>query len=142
MIRYALRCEAGHGFEAWFSSSDDYDMQAARGLVECPVCGSTEVGKQIMAPAVRTSTKPERMINGAPDVADIARRVQAHIRANFDYVGDRFAAEARAMHAGEKPQALIYGEATPKERQALESEGVPALPLPDAFAPVPPKKAN
>ena len=52
MIRYALACDGGHPFEAWFGSSSDYDDQAARGLVECPFCGSHGVAKQIMAPAV------------------------------------------------------------------------------------------
>jgi len=142
MIRYALRCAEGHAFEAWFSSSGDYDTQVARGLVECPVCGSTDIEKQIMAPAVRTSRKSERMMSATPDPGEIARKVKAHIRANYDHVGEKFADEARAMHAGEKPERLICGETTPEERKALAEDGVPALPLPDAFAPTPPKKAN
>lgn len=142
MIRYALRCAQGCRFEAWFASSDAYDRQAASGLVECPQCGSTQVSKQVMAPAVRTSERSERMTNAAPDFDSVARKIQAHIRKNYDYVGGDFAAEARAMHAGEKPEKLIYGETTPEERKALAEEGVPALPLPDAFAPTPPKKAN
>ena len=52
MIRYALNCDHGHGFEAWFGSSSDYDDQAARGLVECPFCGSHAVEKAVMAPSV------------------------------------------------------------------------------------------
>ena len=62
MIRYALKCEHDHGFEAWFSASADYDGQAERGLIECPFCGSRDIGKQIMAPAVagtRKSATPE-----------------------------------------------------------------------------------
>ena len=57
MIRYALSCDHDHGFEAWFASSSDYDDQAARGLVECPFCGSTGVRKQVMAPAVAGTKK-------------------------------------------------------------------------------------
>ena len=53
MIRYGLRCEAGHGFDGWFRSSDDFDAQGARGLLSCPACGSTEVTTALMAPAVR-----------------------------------------------------------------------------------------
>ena len=41
MIRYSLACERGHAFESWFASSSAYDKQAKRGLVACPVCGST-----------------------------------------------------------------------------------------------------
>lgn len=164
MIRYALVCDADHGFEAWFSSSDAYDDQAARGLVECPVCGSVEVRKQIMAPAVRTSRSREARQGVRPETADaaqdtapvinapgddggadfeaLARKVRAHIRSHYDYVGDDFARQARAIHAGESPQRLIYGETSPAERERLAEEGVPCAPLPEPFAPVPAKKAN
>ncbi|PWE16801.1 DUF1178 domain-containing protein [Marinicauda salina] len=146
MIRYALVCGHDHRFEAWFSSSAEYDRQAAAGLVECPECGATDVGKQIMAPAVATSRKRETMTGGgpdsAPDLADVARKVRAHIRTHYDHVGERFADEARAMHRGDKPERLIYGETTPEERETLKEEGVPCAPLPDALAPTPPKKAN
>ncbi|MCA3630273.1 MAG: DUF1178 family protein, partial [Methylobacterium sp.] len=36
MIRYALACEAGHAFESWFRSSEDYDTQAKLSFVSCP----------------------------------------------------------------------------------------------------------
>ena len=52
MIRYALTCEHDHAFEGWFGASDDFDDQQTRGLIDCPVCGSKAVRKQIMAPAV------------------------------------------------------------------------------------------
>ena len=102
MIRYALKCDHGHGFEAWFGSSSDYDDQAARGLVECPFCGSHAVEKAIMAPSVGGTKK-----SAAPDMAakmqtmmmEAAREVRAHVEANFDYVGDAFAREARDIHA-------------------------------------------
>ena len=146
MIRYALQCDDSHQFEAWFSTSDDYDMQVERGLVECPVCGSLEITKQIMAPNVSTSRKKDMMAGGGPDIApdlkQIASKVQAHIRNNFDYVGNDFASEATAIHNGEKPERLIYGETTPDETKKLKEDGVPCTPLPDAFAPVPPKKTN
>jgi len=55
MIRYTLRCDAGHAFEGWFRGSDDFDTQCARGLVTCPTCGSAAVDKALMAPAVATA---------------------------------------------------------------------------------------
>jgi len=148
MIRYALVCEDEHRFEAWFSASADYDRQAEAGLVECPHCGSTKVRKQIMAPAVAGARRKEARqptLGGegaAPDFEALARKVQAHIRSNFDYVGENFASEARAIHNGEKPERLIYGETTPDDRAQLKEDGVPCASLPDAFAPVPPKKAH
>lgn len=142
MIRYALVCDEAHRFEAWFSSSGDYDRQAGRGLVECPECGSVEVRKQVMAPAVTTSRKRETMANEAPGFEAVARKVQAHIRKHYDNVGPGFAAEARAIHEGEKPARLIYGETTPEEREKLAEDGVPCAPLPEPFVPVAGKKAN
>lgn len=142
MIRYALACADGHEFEAWFRNSEDFDVQKHRGLVECPHCGSIEVAKQLMAPSVRTSRQKEATTNSAPDFATLARQVQAHIRSNFDYVGEDFAREARAIHKGDAPERLIYGETTAEEREKLSEEGVPCAPLPEPFAPTPPKKAN
>ena len=142
MIRYALVCDAEHEFEAWFSDSQACDDQIARDLVECPHCGSHAVRKALMAPAVSTARKREAAASPQAELKQLADRVKAHIRKNFDYVGGDFAREARAMHAGEKPERLIYGETTAEESARLADEGVPVAPLPDALAPVPPKKAN
>ena len=143
MIRYALTCEHDHGFEAWFGASADYDAQAEKGLVECPVCGSVRVRKQIMAPAVAGTKK-----SSAPDVAakmqtmmmEAAREVRAHVEQNFDYVGDAFAREARDIHEGRSEKREIYGEATPAEVKKLKEDGVPCAPLP--AAPPDPAKLN
>ena len=135
MIRYALRCEHDHGFEAWFGTSADYDEQATRGLVECPACGSRAVSKQIMAPAVAGTRKAAP----APDLAKVqtmmmqaAREVRSHVEQNFDYVGDAFAREARDIHEGRSEKREIYGEATPAEVKKLRDDGVPCAPLPPA----------
>jgi len=133
MIKYALICGHEHGFEGWFGSSADYDDQAARGLLECPVCGSAEVKKQIMAPSV-AGTKAK----GSPDVAPQMRsmmmeamgKVRAHVEDNFDYVGDAFAREARDIHEGRSEERGIYGQATPSEVKKLVEDGVPVAPLP------------
>lgn len=140
MIRYALVCEAEDAFDAWFSSSADFDVQAERGLVECPVCGSKAVRKAPMAPAIaRTRSEPSE----AQVRSMIAQAVKAHIRENFDYVGPRFAEEARRQHEGETPaERPIWGEATAEEAKALVEEGVPVAPLPPALAPEPPRKLN
>jgi hypothetical protein len=131
MIRYALNCAAAHPFEAWFSSSSDYEDQAARGLVECPFCGSREVSKQIMAPAVSGTKKRDALPAPVQTLmSDMARQVRAHVEANFDYVGDTFAREARAIHEGTSEKREIYGEATPQEVRALKDDGIPCAPLP------------
>lgn len=53
MIRYALCCKAGHGFEGWFRGLEDFETQKASGLLACPVCGSGDVDKAHQAAAVR-----------------------------------------------------------------------------------------
>lgn len=144
MIRYALTCDHAHGFEAWFASSSDYDDQAARGLVECPFCGSRQVEKQIMAPAVAGTRKSapdsETVAKMQTMMTQAARQVRAHVEANFDYVGDAFAREARDIHEGRSEKREIYGEATPADVKKLKDDGVPVAPLP--AAPVDPSKAN
>ena len=142
MIRYALTCDHDHAFEGWFASSGDYDDQQQRGLVECPVCASKGVRKQIMAPAV-AGTKAQK---SAPAVDPKMREmmmtamgeVRRQVEENFDYVGDRFAKEARDIHEGKSEERGIYGEASAKEVKALVEDGVPVAPLP----PEPPKKTE
>ncbi len=142
MIRYDLKCDNGDEFDAWFGSIADYDKQAEAGLIECPHCGSKHVSKAPMAPAVRTSRKKEAQKERAVAMA-AAQKVREHIKENFDYVGDKFADEARKMHAGETEHRAIWGEATPEEVRELAEEGVPASPLPPELTPSrPDKKLN
>ena len=147
MIRYALVCEHEHPYEAWFGSSADYDDQAARGLVECPFCASRAVRKQVMAPAVagtrqRDAPSPETAAKMRSMMMEAAGKVRAHVEANFDYVGDTFAREARAIHEGASEERGIYGEATPREVKALVEDGVKVAPLPPAAAPKPKEQLN
>ncbi|MEO8926485.1 MAG: DUF1178 family protein [Caulobacteraceae bacterium] len=140
MIRYALICEHGHDFEGWFGASADFDDQAARGLIACPACASQAVRKQIMAPAL-AGTKA-RGPGSAPGktramMMEAMGQVRRHVEANFDYVGDRFAAEARSIHEGRAEERGIYGEASSAEVKALVADGVQVAPLPP-----PPKKSE
>jgi hypothetical protein len=134
MIRYALTCDKGHDFEAWFGSIGDYDVQVEARAVTCPCCGSAGVRKAPMAPAVRRG-KPA--LPSAQPSNDERRRTYAflknlrnHLKENAEHVGQAFPEEARKMHYGETEARSIYGEATREEAVALAEEGIPALPLP------------
>lgn len=134
MIRFSLACDHGHSFEAWFRNNEDYDSQQERGFVECPHCGSTKVTKALMAPAVSTSRKQEKTelaMNEAQKraMAEL-RALSKRIRENADYVGDRFAEEARKIHFGEVEPRGIYGEATLDEAKSLADDGVSFMPIP------------
>jgi hypothetical protein len=135
MILFDLRCKDGHAFEAWFRDSAAYEDQAAAGDLACPVCGSAEVSKALMAPAV--SSRPKIDVAQATEAMRLWRRVQNHIEKNFDHVGPRFAEEARKIHHGEAEKRSIYGEATRAEAKELRDEGIevnqiPWLPRHDA----------
>ena len=134
MIRFSLSCEHDHEFEAWFRSNDDFDTQKKRGFVECPSCGSSKVEKALMAPAISTGRKRETI---ALAMGEQQKKVMAQlkemsekIRENADYVGDKFAEEARKIHFGEADARGIYGEATPDEARSLAEDGVGFMPIP------------
>lgn len=134
MIRFTLACDAGHEFDGWFRSNDDFEGQVARRLVSCPTCHSAKVGKALMAPSVPTTRKREKialavgaeqrqMLTKLKEMAD-------SVRQNADYVGDKFADEARKIHFGETDRRGIYGEASVEEVKSLAEDGVDFMPLP------------
>jgi len=151
MIKYRLVCGAAHEFEGWFKSSDAFECQSALHQVACPSCGATDVTKAVMAPAIRTGV-PRRAADTAipaaagphapapharvphayvpPAMAEIVRRVRAEVAKSAEYVGGRFAEEARRIHYEERPERGIYGEASPREVAELDAEGITVFPLP------------
>ena len=135
MIVFDLHCEdSGDVFEAWFQSGADYEDQKARGLVQCPSCGSDRVTKAPMAPRI-----PVKSSGDAKPLAQLAA-LQAAVLKNSEWVGDRFAEEARSMHLGESDPRPVHGNATAAEAKSLIDEGVPVAPLP--LPVVPPSQVN
>jgi hypothetical protein len=137
MIRYTLKCGAGHGFDSWFKDAAGFAALQAAGQVVCPVCGSSEVEKELMAPAVRPARKAEAAAPARPDLSapasDLEEKIAAlrrQVEENSEYVGMNFAAEARKIHAGDAPERAIHGEAKPDEARAMIEEGLPVAPLP------------
>lgn len=138
MIKYQLKCDAGCLFEGWFRSSVEFDRQAAEGALECPSCGSSEIARAIMAPAIVTGAASRRQSKRAAmreTIAEAAKRARDYVERNFDYVGERFPEEARKIHYGEVKERSIYGEATGKEVKELVDEGVTVAPMPPAAVP-------
>jgi len=143
MIRYTLVCDAGHRFDAWFRDSAAYDDQRARGLVACADCGDVEVEKALMAPAVAASRRapppppppdvrpPAATPPGdAATAAEALRRLRAHVEQTADYVGPRFAQEARRRHVEAPGARPVWGEASAEQARELLEDGVPIAPLP------------
>jgi hypothetical protein len=141
MIRYDLICAEGHAFDAWFRDSEAYDDQVRQGLVACAACGSARVEKQLMAPAIagkgnRQDEGAKLPVCSAPAdprakmLISMMRELRRNVEANAEYVGPRFAEEARKIHYAESEKRGIYGEASPAEAHALAEEGIEAHPLP------------
>ena len=138
MIVYDLKCVCGHGFEAWFNDSAGFESQRERDEIDCPLCGSTEISKAVMAPniLVRRSdrSRPARE-NAAREIGKTLAKLRDHVESNCDYVGDKFAEEARKIHYGEAESRNIYGEATREQSDELRDEGIDfsELPLPPRY---------
>jgi hypothetical protein len=154
MIVFNLGCQQGHRFDGWFGSSDDYDSQQARDLLECPVCGDKAIVKHLSAPRLNlgaaTAGEPVTPASepttgaGVPVTGEAAERMRMfaaqtafyqHLRAMLEHsddVGDRFAEEARKIHYNETPERQIHGVTTRDEAIELLEEGVSVLPLPFA----------
>ena len=160
MITFDLRCAySNHRFEGWFASSDEYERQCLQGLVACPVCGSTDVGKAVMAPNIaRKGNQRSSEIASSQPAGDIAvsnqlempsemveaitklAQMQSAMLEKSEWVGDRFVDEARAIHYGEAEGRSIHGQATLEDARALHEEGVGVAPLPLPF--IPPEAKN
>lgn len=153
MISFDLKCAGGHVFEIWFRSSADYDRQREAGLIDCPTCGEQQVEKAAMAPAVAAkgnqrsmSISDQFMTQGGGSDEQIRALMsaladaQAKALKESQWVGDKFADQARAMHYGETENAAIHGTANLAEARAMMEEGVPVAPL--LVPVVPPDQSN
>lgn len=127
MILFNLRCAAGHDFEAWFKDGAAWD-QRVPGSICCPLCGDDQVNKAPMAPRIakgaRGDQPPAEPTQAQAEAARQLRELRRKVEENCDYVGPRFAEEARRIHYGESEARDIYGEASSAEANELREEGV------------------
>ncbi len=130
MIRYNLKCARAHEFEAWFRSSAAYDEQRRAGQVGCAVCGSNEVEKAVMAPALKGDRPEPSLTKPASPAEVVLSEMRRKVEASSDYVGREFAAEARRIHDGEGDKRAIWGEASLDDARALKDDGIPVAPIP------------
>lgn len=159
MIKYRLKCDQAHEFDSWFRDSAAFDTVASAGGLTCPECGSSNVGKAMMAPAIGRSrgsraepsphepsphepsphepaeapAKPDSVPMSMPSGAKMREALfalKSLVEKNAENVGDRFADEARKIHRGEAEERSIYGDATEAEAEALREEGVPVARIP------------
>lgn len=142
MIRYDLKCDAGHVFDAWFPDSAGFEAQREAGSVACPVCGDTKVAKCLMAPAItKKSSSPKAAAPPAEAIPTLSAKPETPLAAALaalrkkleteaTYVGRRFPEEARQQHESGDEGSPVWGEASPAEAEALLEDGIPIAPLP------------
>ncbi|MDB9926169.1 DUF1178 family protein [Hyphomicrobiales bacterium] len=131
MIKYSLECNQSHTFDAWFSDSLNFEKQNKNNQISCPNCSSLKIKKSIMAPSIPSKNYKSDLLNEKKDKVEVVlSKVRKHVEDNFDYVGDKFADEARSMHYGEKEEREIYGETTIEDAVDLIEEGVNVKPMP------------
>lgn len=131
MIKYSLECNQSHTFDAWFSDSLNFEKQNKNNQISCPNCSSLKIKKSIMAPSIPSKNYKSDLLNEKKDKVEVVlSKVRKHVEDNYDYVGDKFADEARSMHYGEKEEREIYGETTIEDAVDLIEEGVNVKPMP------------
>ncbi|PPQ34401.1 DUF1178 family protein [Rhodopila globiformis] len=156
MIHYQLRCSQDHSFDGWFKDSATFEKQAQLGLIDCPECGSTEVERALMAPALarrearreavpapveapqpptpaaEPAVQPAKVAGGRIPAQMVAllQRMRAEVERTCDYVGNDFAEEARKMHRGEVEHRGIYGETSEEQAESLAEEGINVARIP------------
>ncbi|WP_306030947.1 DUF1178 family protein [Stappia sp. MMSF_3263] len=136
MIRYALGCDNGHEFEAWFRGFEDFERQRDAGLVACPACGTLHVEKKLMTPAVATSRAREARtghqvaaaaeagVAGSGPAGPVVTGSQPQARtepvATATVPGQaELIARLRALRAQVTANAVDVGEAFPEEARKI-----------------------
>ena len=131
MIKYSLRCDKDHVFEAWFSDSSSFEKQNKKNLISCLTCSSTKIEKDIMAPSISSGRQKTDGLKQKKDKVEmILNKVRKHVENNFDYVGDKFTDEAKKIKYGEVKDRPIYGEATIEQTKELIDEEIKVTTLP------------
>ena len=149
MIVFDLRCGAGHRFEGWFNSADDFAAQKKHKILECPTCGSAKVDRTPSAarlnfgaqqkPAPKPTETPQKTpeMEGKDPFA-IAQMLYSkmldELLTKSEDVGTKFPEKARDIFYERDKARPIRGQATQQEHDELLSEGIPVARLP-----VPPK---
>jgi len=137
---FDLQCEAGHRFEGWFASAEEFAAQRARGLVGCPLCGGQEVERIPSATRFNTGVpQPVAKEEAGKDALALAQKLYSRmldeLLTRSEDVGTEFPAEARRIHYHESPERMIRGQASQEEHEALVDEGIAVLRMP-----IPPAK--
>ncbi len=130
MIKYKLSCECKHTFDSWFSSSLDYEKLRRLKHISCPKCNSKKIKKSIMMPQLKTKSNKIAVSKKEKNFQKKLNKLQEFVEKNCEYVGEKFAQEARNIHYDKKKSKGIYGKATPEQTNELIEEGIDVATIP------------
>ncbi len=134
MIKYNLKCQNGHEFKSWFSSSSEFDKLKKKNLLECIYCNSKNISKSIMAPSISVIKGKKIELKDVDKYfkheKDQLMKIRKFIEKNFEYVGKNFSKKVREIYYDKKSKKTIYGTTTPEEREELAEEGIDLLSVP------------
>ena len=134
MIKYNLKCQNGHEFKSWFSSSSEFDKLKKKNLLECIYCNSKNISKSIMAPSISVIKGKKIELKDVDKYfkheKDQLMKIRKFIEKNFEYVGKDFSKKVREIYYDKKSKKTIYGTTTPEEREELAEEGIDLLSIP------------
>ena len=145
MIKYSLKCveencNKNEPFDGWFQNSASFDKQIKAGYISCPYCGSLNIKKNLMSPAVKSTKekypKPVKHnelyqnTNKKIDMMVILRNLKKEIKKNAEFVGKNFTKEAKAIHEGKSKERAIYGQADAKDLEELKSKNIDFINVP------------
>ena len=139
MIVFNLNCKICLvEFEGWFESTQEFNNQKRKKIINCPSCNSASIIKSLAAPNLPTKNNSKKDIQLKKAFSNNIKKYKKIVEKNFEYVGDKFTEEAKKMKYGEKEERPIYGEATMEQTKELAEEEINVVPLP--WAPI--KKTN
>ena len=136
MIKYKLTCkECKKSCDSWFSSSKEFERLKKMKLINCNFCVSLKVEKSLMAPNIINNTENFKSKNYEREklrkFKKEIRKYQNFIKNNLEYVGEKFAFEARSIHYSSKKKPKgIYGKATSEQLKELQEEGIETQSIP------------
>ena len=135
MIKYSLICkDCNLTFESWFANSKEYEKLKRKSLLNCHICNSINIEKNLMAPSLinkNLDIKRNKNNDKYYMIKKTLNDYQKFIKDNFRNVGDNFAYEARSIHYDQKNKEKgIYGKASQQDLKELKEEGIDTYTIP------------
>lgn len=119
-----------HRFEGYFKDHGTYTLQANEQMIACPICDSKNVKRIYSGCSIHARQRKQQPVDQvSTTLFQLMKAVKHFVKNNYEYVGNNFAATARAIHYGQEMERGIYGESTGAEIEELHEEGIDFFPI-------------